>query len=388
MDREIQNRIIEKARMKMAISNLEKEDIKVKEKKNISMWKVVATFVLATGITGGLAYATGSAIYDKIWKEPETYEFSYEVTEKDKEQAISENEARKKAEEYLKKIGLEDEIGNLGLSKSLYGNETIWSIGFTRGSMRIDSKGNFKDLNIPSFEYKIPYNYGITREEARKVAKELLAKYNPNDNDNEYELVKLTRNMETDEASYIWYADFYRKYGDLYNKYEKISIGWIPTINGLYSLNFENYVYENNQEIITKDEAIKIATEKDKKIETRHNIKSVEAEIGIDKMNTDVVYREKDIENYEKGTINFEFNEDGTSKIKDDAVFYKVDNRVRKVWEVTIYYDYEKYKENGSERYVYCVDTTTGEIIGGARWTGVNGEIKNLFNDPYNLIEK
>ena len=84
-------------------------------------------------------------------------------------------------------------------------------------------------------------------------------------------------------------------------------------------------------------------------------------------MNTDVVYREKDIENYEKGTINFEFNEDGTSKIKDDAVFYKVDNRVRKVWEVTIYYDYEKYKENGSERYVYCVDTTTGRNTGTVR---------------------
>ena len=43
---------------------------------------------------------------------------------------------------------------------------------------------------------------------------------------------------------------------------------------------------------------------------------------------------------YNKGTINYECDENGTYKIKDNAEFYKVDNRVRKVWEVTIFYDY------------------------------------------------
>ena len=109
--------------------------------------------------------------------------------------------------------------------KSWLGNDVIWDIGFTKGTMQMDSKGNFQSLNIPSYNYKIPYNYGITREEARKTAKELLLKYNPNNNSDEYELVSLKRNMENDEASYIWYADFYKKYGDLYNQYEKISIG-------------------------------------------------------------------------------------------------------------------------------------------------------------------
>ena len=175
--------------------------------------------------------------------------------------------------------------------------------------MIIDSKGNFESLNIPSYNYTIPYNYGITREEARKTAKELLAKYNPENSNDKYELVSLHRNMENDKASYIWYADFYKKYGELYNMYEKISIGWIPTINGLYSLNIENSKYENNEQIITKEEAIRIATERDKKIETRHNISTTEAQIGIDKMNADVVYREKDIENYNKGAINYECDE-------------------------------------------------------------------------------
>lgn len=267
--------------------------------------------------------------------------------------------------------------------KSIDEDEVIWNIGFESGTMEINSKGEFESLNIPSYNYKIPYNYGITREEARKTAKELLAKYNPNNNNNEYELVSLKRNAEEDEDAYIWYAEFYKKYDGLLNKHEKVSIGWIPKINGLYSLIFENYKYENNEQKISKEDAIRIATEKDKQIETRHNIVSTDAELGIDKMNTEVVYREKNIEEYEKGTINFTPGENGTPKIKDDAVFYKVDNRVRKVWEVSIYYDYYKYTKDFPERFVYYVDATTGEIIGGDRFYGAKMQLKNLMDDPY-----
>ena len=347
------------------------------------------SIIIATSILLGssVVFATAKT-YENIWKQPETYEFSYELTEQEKKEAISEEEAKKKAVEYLSKIGLDKEINGLTLRKDAYGNEVIWDIGFESGSMTINSKGKFESLNIPSYNYKIPYNYGITKEEARKVAKELLSKYNPNNNDDEYVLVSLRGNMEEDKASYIWYATFYKKYDDLINQYEKIEIGWIPTINGLYSLSFGNYKYENNEQVISKEDAIKIATEKDQKIEKRHNIAFSEAEIGIDKMNTEVIYREQNIEEYEKGTINFETDKSGVYKVKDDSVFYKVDNRVRKVWEVTIYYDYIKYKENGRERFVYYVDATTGEIIGGDRFYGAKMQLKNLMEDPYNIIEK
>ena len=377
-------KIIKKSQIKIAVSEFAKEKKEMPKINKIS--KYVAAAIITLGIGTGIVYATGTAIYDKIWKQPETYKISNEITEKDKENAISEDEAKQKASEYLNKIGLTDEVTKLKLSKDVLENEIKWRIEFESGTITMDNKGNFQSLNIPSYNYKIPYNYGITREEARKTAKELLAKYNPENNDDEYELVSLSRNMENDKASYIWYADFYKKYGDLYNQYEKISIGWIPTINGLYSLNIENSKYENNEQIITKEEAIKISTEKDKKIETRHNISSIEAKIGIDKMNADVVYREKDIENYNKGTINYECDENGTYKIKDNAEFYKVDNRVRKVWEVKIFYDY--YNEYYQERYVYYVDATTGEIIGGNSWSGSTEQISQLIENPYNLIEK
>ena len=235
-DKIIEN-IIKKSQMKIAVSEFAKEKKEMPKINKIS--KYVATAIITLGIGTGIVYATGTAIYDKIWKQPESYKVSNEITEKDKENAISEEDARKKAEEYLRKIGLDDEINGLRLNKSWQENDITWNIEFTKGSMIIDSKGNFESLNIPSYNYTIPYNYGITREEARKTAKELLAKYNPENNNDEYELVSLHRNMENDKASYIWYVDFYKKYDELYNMYEKISIGWIPTINGLYSLNIE-----------------------------------------------------------------------------------------------------------------------------------------------------
>ena len=349
-----------------------------KKKKSI----IVATSLL---LGTGVVFA-GSKVVENIWKNPETYEYSQKITQKDKEEAISEEKAKEKAIEYLNKIQLNKDVGKLELTKTFRDNELVWSVGFKGGVLLLDKTGDVRSINIPTFEYKIPYNYGITREEARKVAKELLAKYNPYESNEGYELVSLKRNMENDEGSYIWYADFYKKYGDLYNQYEKISIGWIPTINGLYSLRIENSKYENNEQIISKEEAIKIATEKDKQIEKRYKIVSTEAELGIDKMNTEVVYREKDIENYEKGTINFNRDENGQVTVKDDAVFYKVDNRVRKVWEVTVYYDHYKY--DYPEKFVYFVDSTTGEIIGGDRWSGASKQINDLFSDEYNLIEK
>lgn len=385
MENKQKEQLLKNVKQKISISSFleeEKVDMKIKSKNIFKGLSIAAcTLIVATGVV-----FAGSKVIENIWKQPETYEYSKKITQKDKEEAISEEEAKEKAIEYLNRIELNKEVGKLELTKTFRDNELVWSVGFKGGVLLLDKSGEIKSINIPSFEYKIPYNYGITREEARRTARELLVKYNPNDNSEGYELVSLKRNSEEDEEAYIWYADFYKKYDGLLNSYEKISIGWIPTINGLYSLNFESSKFENNEQIISKEEAIKIATEKDRQIEKRYNILSTEAEIGIDKMNTEVVYREKDIENYEKGTINFNRDENGQVTVKDDAVFYKVDNRVRKVWEVTIYYDHYKY--DYPERFVYFVDSTTGEIIGGDRWNGTTNKIKDLKSDPYNVIEK
>lgn len=375
--------IIKKSRLKIAVSEFEKEDIKMPRK---NLPKLVATFLLAITITGGLVYATGSAIYEKIWKQPESFSITQNITDEEKAKCIAKEEAEEIGNNYLKKIGFDEQtIKNLDLCKDFWENEKIWSMGSEKVSMQIDAEtGQIKSVNIPTWEYKIPYHYGITREEARKVAVELLEKYRPQEDKGEYELISLKRNGEDKEA-YIWYVDFYKKYGDLINPAEKISIGWIPTINGLYSLSIETNIYENNEQKISKEEAIKMAVEKDKQIETKKTIKDTKAEIRIKQMNENVYLREKFKEEYEKGTLNSEKIGENTYKLKDDAVMYKTEGRVRKVWCVVVYYDMDSTMAESS--YTYYVDGTTGEIIGGQMYDDFYSE-DVLREDPNNVIEK
>ena len=382
MDKKIFNNIISKSQMKIAVSKFEEEDKKM-PKRNLP--KLVATFVLTTTVTGGLVYATGNTIYDKIWKQPESYNITQNVTDEEKAKCISEEEAENIGNSYLKKIGLNDEIiQNLGLTKEFISNENVWNMSSQKATITIDGEtGKIKSVNIPTWEYKIPYNYGITREEARNVAKELLQKYKPEDDKGEYELISLKRNNEKDEEAYIWYADFYKRYGDLINPEERISIGWVPTINGLYSLNIESNTYEDNEQKISKEDAIKIVTEKEKQIEQNKTIKDTRAEIRIKQMNENVYLRENFKEEYENGTLNMEKTGENTYKLKDDAVMYKTEERVRKVWCVVVIYNLDEPYQG----YTYYVDSTTGEIIGGQLGNDFYSE-NGLREDPNNVIEK
>ena len=382
MDKKIFNNIISKSQMKIAVSKFEEEDKKM-PKRNLP--KLVATFVLTTTVTGGLVYATGNTIYDKIWKQPESYNITQNVTDEEKAKCISEEEAENIGNSYLKKIGLNDEIiQNLGLTKEFLSNENVWNMSSQKATLTIDGEtGKIKSVNIPTWEYKIPYDYGITREEARNVAKELLQKYKPEDDKGEYELISLKRNNEQDEEAYIWYADFYKKYGDLINPEERISIGWVPTINGLYSLNIESNTYENNEQKISKEDAIKIVTEKDKQIEQNKTIKDTRAEIRIKQMNENVYLRENFKDEYENGTLNMEKTGENTYKLKEDAVIYKTEERVRKVWCVVVIYNLDEPYQG----YTYYVDSTTGEIIGGQLGNDFYSE-NGLREDPNNVIEK
>ena len=153
--------------------------------------------------------------------------------------------------------------------------------------------GELKYISIPSWNYKLPENYGITGSKAKEVANELFKKYLP-DIEGDYELLKLGGNMGDEKSSYIWYATYYKKYGDLINPYEKISVDFVPTVNGLYHLEIQRGKFENNEIIKTKEEAIEIAKAKDKEIEPNREIENIRAEERIEKMNSDVYLREKD----------------------------------------------------------------------------------------------
>lgn len=383
MDRENLDKIMKTSRMKIAVSKFEEEEYTMPKR---NLLKMVATFVLTIGMTFGIVYA-GNTIYEKIWKEPKAYKISQEVTEEEKAQCILETEAEEIAKAYLKKIGYTDEnIGQIELYKESLSQENVWSMGSELGTIRIDANtGKLKSVSMPVREGSIPYNYGINREEARSVAYELLEKYKPIGETGEYELVSLKRNAEKDEEAYIWYAEFYKKYGDLYNESERIKIGWIPTSNILYSLNIEQNTYENNEQNISKEEAIQIAKEKDQQIETTREIQEVKAEIRIKQMNEQVYLREKLKEDYGNILISMEKVEGDLYRYKEDAIIYKTEERVRKVWCVVITYNSE---ESGYlPAFTYYVDSTTGEIIGGSAGDILSSEEAER-NDVNNVIQK
>ena len=382
MNDKMKNDIIAKSRMKIAISNLETEELK-KPKRNLA--KLVATFILTIGTTAGLVYA-GSAVYEKIWKEPTSYQITQGITEEEKAQCISEQEAEKIGNEYLKKVGFSDEtIQNIVLEKDWKEQENNWYMNSQKASFVIDGKtGNIKSATIPTRSYTIPENYGITRQEAKKVAYELLEKYKPENSQGTYELLSLKGNGNSEADSYIWYAEFYKKYDDLINPAEKVFIGWIPTINSLYCLDIDNYAYENNEQVISKEEAIEIAKNKEKVINPDGQIKTIQAEIKIEQMNESVFLREKYEEEYESGKWNKEKIGENVYKIKDDAVFYKTEERVRKVWRVVIEYD-KSQTDNSLRYYAYYVDATTGEIIGGEIGSLLTYE-DNIKSDVHNMV--
>ena len=60
---ELKQKILPKVEAKIAIANFQKEENKMSKKK---IAKMVATFVIAIGITMGVAYA-GTVIYEKKW---------------------------------------------------------------------------------------------------------------------------------------------------------------------------------------------------------------------------------------------------------------------------------------------------------------------------------
>ena len=99
MDKENIDRIMKKVRMKIAVSKFEDGEHKMPKR---NLLKLVATFVLTIGMTFGLVYA-GNTVYEKIWKEPEAFKINQGITEEEKAQCITEEEAEEYAK-YLKAL--------------------------------------------------------------------------------------------------------------------------------------------------------------------------------------------------------------------------------------------------------------------------------------------
>lgn len=356
-----------KIKTKIAISKIKEENDIVMENKTKGILKLITTGIAGIVFCTGVVFA-GSKIIENIWKEPKKIETpSYKITEESKKENITEEEAKQIAIKKLNEFGFNSNITGTDHYKEINSNKIMYRFK-TEGEYEISidgKKGTFYQIwtTKTNIEDK---NIILSKEEFLKIAD----KYNKifgyiND---DYEMTKIDvignkpviQGEEVNEG-FRASIEYRKKYGDSYNPYESISLAIESKNEALDSYRVENIPYENNEVLITKEEAINIALEEDKKIETNKIIET-RAEKQIVKTNTDAYYRINDKERYYKSMQTKNYPD-------EERNYYEIDERVRNAWIVYITYE-DNFGESITRRYTegkfaYYVDCTTGEIIGG-----------------------
>lgn len=333
--------------------------------------KIIITIVSFLTVTSGIAFASYT-VYEKIWKEPKKYATSddylnslpsKEISEDEKRNLITENDAKNIALNFLNKLGYENQtINSIELKRdysqpmdSYYMAKT--ESDYEKGLMvLIDSKNGyieyFNDLDL---KYKDLNQDIITEEQAKQIAIDTYEKLELNKNDYELYSIKKDEYVFENNTKTLWGATFLKKENNVYNKYENFSVAFIVVDNKIMydTINISKSTEKVNNPIIIKEEsAIEIA--KNKELEfTNTEITNIKSELSIEKMNTLVYQLEYEIY---------------------DTMDLQIEENIRNVWKVSIEHknkkDFNIYsnpnqfmKENLNKE--FYIDATTGEIIGG-----------------------
>lgn len=333
--------------------------------------KIIITIVSFLTVTSGIAFASYT-VYEKIWKEPKKYATSddylnslpsKEISEDEKRNLITENDAKNIALNFLSKLGYENQtINSIELKRdysqpmdSYYMAKT--ESDYEKGLMvLIDSKNGyieyFNDLDL---KYKDLNQDIITEEQAKQIAVDTYEKLELNKNDYELYSIKKDEYVFENNTKTLWGATFLKKENNVYNKYENFSVAFIVVDNKIMydTINISKSTEKVNNPIIIKEEsAIEIA--KNKELEfTNTEITNIKSELSIEKMNTLVYQLEYEIY---------------------DTMDLQIEENIRNVWKVSIEHknkkDFNIYsnpnqymKENLNKE--FYIDATTGEIIGG-----------------------
>ena len=331
-----------------------------------------ATVILTSGVAIG-----GFIVYEKVWKEPKQYTYEElkntiadtEVSDEEKKDLISEEQAKQTALEIAKNLGYENEVVEsieLKQNKIEEYEEKYYEIKTSNNIDNIEIKINATDGQIMAFDNmnllgREENQKQITTEEAVKIADEIYGKIKLKEEN--YELDKCNEEYKAynGEPRKIWIIEYYKKYNNIINPYEKLKFNLIigkndVKVSSIYTE--ESGVYEDNPEVISKEEAINIATNKEKEL-TNNEILNINTERGIRKLNKYFFEIEGEIDN-----IN------NMNQEKDDYI-KKNEDIARNVWIISI-----KHRINTSqeiEKFIkgedkeYYIDITTGEIIGGKR---------------------
>ncbi len=343
-----------------------------KKIKKYSYLRITATICSLLAITSGIVYA-GSNIYEKIWKEPQrivggnSEESIGQNMINAEEDTLTENEARIKAEEILKKFGfINENIKTIELQDNPENFELTWIISTENNiliSFNANDPTNFSISNRNIINEDIE-QYRSTEIEAKETCKKFCEKYGYDPDD--YNCIKISSNLNSEKESYIWYVEFFKEYDGIINPYESISIGFIPDINKIYYFTVTNKNFDDNPLVITEEQAIDISLKQEQEINTKYEIKNINSKLGIISMNGIAYLRTNEYEQlHEQTSGNYPYEE---------YINYRTNDCVRKAWIVTIKYDIpdsvdksdsSSYNRN-DEQFSYYIDATTGEVIGGS----------------------
>ena len=368
-----------KIRLKIAISKMKEENDVVMENKTKNIFKIVSTAVAGIILSTGIVFA-GTKVYEKIWKEPEKIEIVTTVlTPEAQKENISEEEAKQIAIHKLNEIGFNTNIVKTDNYKEIDSNKIMYQfVTDDDYSIFIDGqKAQFFGLANENKKLaeidKNFYGYGggknvsteyfMNREEAIEVANKYYKLFGFKEG--EYEVTKVSSfNGEGDEKAETGYkfdVTYNKKYGDTYNPYEYVLIRVYAKDEILWNIVTENIPYDNNPTEITKEQALQIALEVDKRIEEKE-IAETKVEKMIVKMNAKAYYRLTDKEKFYKEMSTVDYP-------TEERVYYQMEDKIRNAWVVVITYvdDWEdvvtRYTRGG---FSYFIDATTGEVIGGA----------------------
>ena len=350
----------EKTKLKIAISKMtEKEKQMNKEKSFKNKIAIVASVIF---IFSGVSLAANKII-ENIWKEPEVVIGYYnedgsinnnQAFKMDEEKILTNEDVEKIAIQKIKEFGkencdilsviLEDKPQNTNLNYLVKAENGISiSVDATNENSWSYVNNNLGDVT----------KYRGNKEELENVVRNIIKNHNIDLTN--YKLAKVNTNTLNEDTAYIWYFYFYKDYGTFLNKYEEVTVAIVPEINEVYWFLVNQDKFENNEIVITEEEAKNIVLDAEKKIETGREIENVDVKLDIAKMNGKAYFRMKDYETYKKqldGEVDYE-----------NLVYYRTKDVVRRCYMVTVLYNIPK--NNLDLTFTYFIDVTTGEIIGG-----------------------
>lgn len=313
---------------------------------------------------------------EKIWKEPikvsqkeEENKVKEIITEEEKENIITEENAKVISNEIMQKLGYKNTIFKTVTLNRGYDSKMHYALR----TEDKNNKGILINLNPKTGELEyfcdndvINKNIkcdDITEENAKSIANDIYTKLDIINSGDGYEIMEVKRQAIASGSNVndMWQVTYAKKNKDLFDKDTMFTTAFsvvdgetiIYIIKGKVDSNFEN-----NPIVLSKEEAIQIATNKEKEFSSLE-ISSAEAELAIERMNIFIYRLENNIEN--------------------NSSEYKVDDISRNVWKVEIKHKKnEKPKDTKIETVKqmynknYYIDATTGEIIGGEQAEFIN----------------